>query len=406
MKSKSAFLGFLSAAKLYIGLAGLFVFGVLTSYTPSGKNVFLDVDNLSLVLGQVSVTGILAVGMTLVILTGGIDLSVGTMMALGGTLAAMLLTIHSWTWAAKLAVPVTAAAGFFVAGGLAWSITRQAGGPIRVVLSMAVGVAAAAGLWVWGAGMVPAGFGVLGVLVAVPLVTMALGGVSGVIIAKGKLQPFIVTLAMMIVALGTAKLVAGEGRSVFPLYYGVNCTQQFEVLGARLWEVVPVPGLFFLATVALCSVVLTRTRFGRYVYAIGGGEEAALLSGIKVDRIKILVYGISGFLCGLAGILFCAQYESIKPDVGTGRELDAIAAVVIGGTSLMGGRGSVTGTLVGVLIFGLLSNILVLQEVHPYWQYIIKGVIIVFAVLLQEGRLQEWLRGGTLTLKRLFSGNQ
>jgi simple sugar transport system permease protein len=238
---------------------------------------------------------------------------------------------------------------------------------------------------------VPGKFGVMGVLVAVPAVGLTIGAFTGMIVAKGRLQPFIVTLAMMVGVLGLARLIAGQDASVYPVYTGSNATEDFDVLRALMWRVLPVPGLFFLAAVIVVHIVLTRTTFGRYVYAIGGNEQATRLSGISIDRVKIAVYAISGLLASLAGVLYTAQYRQGKPDAGAGTELDAIAAVVIGGTSLMGGKGSVIGTLVGVLIFGFLGNILQLKNIDSNTQLVLKGVIILLAVLLQEGGSRVWL---------------
>jgi ribose/xylose/arabinose/galactoside ABC-type transport system permease subunit len=162
---------------------------------------------------------------------------------------------------------------------------------------------------------------------------------------------------------------------------------------------VPVPGLFFLAVVIFSALLLRATTFGRYVYAIGGNEQAARLSGVAIDRVKIAVYAVSGFLASLAGVLYTAQYRQGKPDAGVGMELDAIAAVVIGGTSLMGGKGSIAGTFVGVLIFGFLSNILQLNNIDSNTQLVLKGGIILAAVLVQERSL-----GDLLSLKHLFGG--
>jgi simple sugar transport system permease protein len=203
------------------------------------------------------------------------------------------------------------------------------------------------------------------------------------------LQPFIVTLAMMVGALGLARVIAGQDTAVYPVYTGTNATEHFEVLRSLLWGVVPVPGLFFLAIVLIFFLATRFTTFGAYLLAIGGNEEAARLAGINVSRNKIVTYAISGALAALAGVLYVAQFRQGKPDAGIGLELDAIAAVVIGGTSLMGGRGSVLGTLVGVLIFGFLSNILQLNNIDSNTQLILKGIIIIAAVLVQEGRLEE-----------------
>ena len=215
------------------------------------------------------------------------------------------------------------------------------------------------------------------------------GTINGVVIVGGRLQPFIVTLAMMVTALGVARLTAGQNNAVLPVYTGSNAVAEFDILRSLVFGIVPVPGLFFLAAVLIYGAVLRFTAFGRYVYAIGGNEEAARLSGIDVARTKIATYAISGMLAGVAAVLFVAQYRQGKPDAGAGLELDAIAAVVIGGTSLMGGRGRMAGTLVGVLIFGLLSNLLQLHNINSNLQLVLKGLIIVGAVLIQERNLGE-----------------
>jgi simple sugar transport system permease protein len=200
----------------------------------------------------------------------------------------------------------------------------------------------------------------------------------------GRLQPFIVTLAMMVTALGIARLTAGQNNAVLPVYTGSNATEDFENLRSLVFGIVPMPGIFFLAAIILYAVVLRLTPFGRYVYAIGGNEEAARLSGIDSGRVKIVTYALSGLLAGVAAVLYVAQYRQGKPDAGAGLELDAIAAVVIGGTSLMGGRGGLAGTFCGVLIFGLLSNILQLHNIDSNLQLVLKGLIIVGTVLVQE----------------------
>ena len=163
--------------------------------------------------------------------------------------------------------------------------------------------------------------------------------------------------------------------------------------GWRIEEMIPVPGVVFALVALVGHVVLTSQLGGRRVYAVGGNEEAARLSGIDVDSVKIAVYAVSGLLAGLAGVMDCAQYQQGKPDAGAGLELDAIAAVVIGGTSLMGGRGSVGGTVVGVLIFAYLNNILFLKGYRSEIQLVVKGIVIVIAVLAQEGQLARWARG-------------
>ena len=387
-------LRFLMSTKLYWGLALLLLLGVLSSPVNSrGVNIFLSPGNLSNVLRQVSNNGMVAVGMTLVILTGGIDLSVGSILALGSVLCAMLLTMEGWTTAAVVSIPIFTLVLF---GLVAWAVAAvgaaNAGSTDAPAArswrlrGLGIGAVVAAIGALWASSMVPGKFGVAGVLAVVPTVGLVLGALSGAIIAKGRLQPFIVTLAMMVGVLGVARLVTGQDQSVVPVYAGTNATQNIELLRTLLWGVLPIPGLFFLAACGVFAALLGTTTFGRYVYAIGGNEQATRLSGVAVDRVKIAVYALSGMLASLAGVLYTAQYLQGKPDAGEGIELDAIAAVVIGGTSLMGGKGSLGGTLVGVLIFGFLSNILQLNNIDSNTQLVLKGAIILAAVLLQEGQ--------------------
>ncbi len=394
---------FLLSTKLFWGLAVLYAVGIfLSPINRHGVNIFLSTGNQSDVLRQVSNNGIIAVGMTLVILTGGIDLSVGSTMALGSVACAMLLTISGLTNASALCLPLLALelllVGAFVVPRLFVNLRRHsAEGPERPpatvrVVGWLVGLALAGAALAWTTAQLPTKFGVLAVLAAVPALGLAVGAVNGIVIAKGKLQPFIVTLAMMVATLGVARLLGGQGAAIFPVYSGSNATEKFDVLRALLFGVLPVPGLFFLAATLLFGFTLRFSTFGRYVYAIGGNEQATRLAGINVDAVKIAVYAASGFLSALAGVLYTAQYRQGKPDAGTGAELDAIAAVVIGGTTLMGGRGTMTGTLVGVLIFGFLGNILLLRNIDSNTQLVLKGLIILAAVGLQEGQTAGWRR--------------
>jgi simple sugar transport system permease protein len=394
---------FVLATKLFWGLAVLYATGVVLSpVNNKGVNIFLSPGNQADVLRQVSNNGIIAVGMTLVILTGGIDLSVGSMMALGSVICAMLLTQQGWTNASLFSIPILAVVCLMlclyliplIAMNVRGAADRAAEKPdIKIVAVGAfAGIILAGAAVAWMIGQLEPKFGVLGVLVTVPAVGLALGALNGVIIAKGRLQPFIVTLAMMVAILGLARLLAGQDAAVYPVYTGSNATEDFDVLRALVFNVVPVPGIFFLLAIFLFGFVLKVSTFGRYVYALGGNEQAARLAGIRVDRIKIAVYAISGMLAALAGVLYTAQYRQGKPDAGAGAELDAIAAVVIGGTNLMGGRGSMMGTLVGVLIFGFLGNILLLKNIDSNTQLVLKGLIILGAVLLQEGQMAGLLR--------------
>ncbi len=279
------------------------------------SDTFLTVTNLMNVLRQVSINGILAVGMTFIILTAGIDLSIGSLMAVAAVIATSIVSHDP--------------------GAIGWALLA--------------GVAAS-GL---------------------------LGGVSGTMSAKLNVAPFVATLAMMTIARGIA-LIYTNGRPI------VVSSDPFKFLGQGYVGPIPVPVLIFIAVTAVMGIVLYKTKFGRYVYAIGGNENASKISGIRVDRVKIWVYVINGILAGLAGILLSSRISSGQPNSGMGYELDAIAAVVIGGTSLFGGRGSLLGTIVGVLIIGVINNGLNLLDVSSYWQQIIKGLIIAGAVILDQ----------------------
>ncbi len=388
----------------FVGLIIIFLGGVALN-----GQTFLSLYNQLNVLGRVSIIALPAVGMTLVIISAGIDLSVGSILSLSTVVSAMLLMERSWTRATSLTVPLfillVLFAGYSLSAmllshrGLDQRRSQLAGWLNGIVLAVTAGL--------WCSSQVSTGFSTIAVLILVPVLGVFLGAVNGVIIAKGKIQPFIVTLGMMSAAVGLAKFTAGKGGQIHPVYYQAAgytaegtasvAPPSFDLLSSQISlfgiKVFPVTALFFLAAVLMVHFILTRLRFGRHVYAIGGNEETARLSGVNVDRVKMMVYGYCGGLSALAGVLYCASYTQGKPDAGATWELDAIAAVVIGGTNLMGGRGTVTGTMVGVLILGYLGNILNLQEVPSEVQDILKGVIIIGAVLVQEGTLLWWLRG-------------
>lgn len=387
----------------FIGLIVIFLMGALLNGT-----TFLNLYNQINVLGRISIIALPAVGMTLVILSAGIDLSVGSIVSFSSVICAMLLMERGWTKASVVALPIFSVFCLYIGFLIVFRIinklmdNRKLSRLIASLFGLGLGII----VFLLFKGQVKSGFSTVAVLILVPVVGIFLGALNGVIIAKGKIQPFIVTLGMMSIAIGLAKYIAGKGGQIHPIYYdaagytvdqSVNTApESFDLLSDKISvlgvDILPVAAVFFLLSVLIVHLVLTRLRFGRYVYAIGGNEETARLSGVNVDRIKTLVYGISGGLSALAGVLYCAAYTQGKPDAGSTWELDAIAAVVIGGTSLMGGKGSVIGTLVGVLILGYLGNILNLQEVSSEVQNILKGVIIVGAVLLQEGTLLRWCK--------------
>ena len=388
--------GLLANAKYYLGLIVLLVIGVLASpHDAEGSNIFLSAANLSDVFRQVSNIGVISIGMTLVIIAGGIDLSVGSIMSLGSVLTAMLLTQAGWNGASGFALVASTPVVFLLllalARGLSSSATEVGPGE-RGVRShhVVVALVAAVGFAVWVVTQMPTKLPLWLVLVVVPLTGCAMGMLNGWIITRGKMQPFIVTLASMVGIMGTARLISGQDTAVHAIYSGTNATRDIESLRALLFDIVPVPALFFLGAALIFGFVLSRTVFGTYLYAIGGNEKCARLSGLRVDRHKIGTYAISGLLSALVGVLFAAQFRQGKADAGQGWELDAIAAVVIGGTTLMGGSGRISGTIAGVLIFGFLSNILLLNNIDSNTQLLLKGIIIIVAVFLQQTPLSRF----------------
>ncbi|MEJ6079254.1 ribose ABC transporter permease [Vibrio sp. 1-Bac 57] len=279
---------------------------------------FFTIDNILNILRQTSVIAILAAGMTLVILTAGIDLSVGSILALCGAFAASMISLE---------IPVLIAVPVSLLGG--------------------------------------------GVL----------GSMAGLIISKGKVQAFIATLVMMTLLRGVT-MVYTDGRPISTGFTDV--ADSFAWFGTGYMFGIPVPVWLMIFVFAGIWYLLNHTRFGRYVYALGGNESATKLSGINVDRIKIGVYSICGLLSALAGIIITSRLSSAQPTAGMGYELDAIAAVVVGGTSLAGGRGYIMGTLIGALIIGVLNNALNLLDVSSYFQMIVKAAVILLAVLVDN----------------------
>lgn len=294
-------------------LLGLFLIViVITILNPS----FMTTDNVLNILRQVSISALIAFGMTFVILTGGIDLSVGSTLALTGAVAATML-----------------------ASG------------IDPVLTM----------------------------LAALLLGAVLGAINGVIIAKGKVAPFIATLATMTIYRGLT-LVYTDGRPVSDL--GNEIT--FQMLGKGYFFGIPVPVCTMILAFIVLYVIMHKTTFGRRVYAVGGNEAASKLSGINVDRVKIAVYSLTGMLAALSALILTSRLNSAQPTAGTSYELDAIAAVVLGGTSLTGGKGWIFGTLVGALIIGVLNNGLNLIGVSSFFQQVVKGIVILIAVLIDR----------------------
>ena len=291
---------------------------------------FLTPENGWNILRQISVNLCLSIGMTLIILAGGIDLSVGAILALSGAVAAGLLE-----------------------NGVVLSA-------LAVRLQFTVSGAVVAGL----------------------LVGAAAGWFNGLVITRFRLPPFVATLGMLSIARGLTMLWTGG----FPI---TGLGPAFGFLGTGIFLGIPMPVWISLTLVGVFVVLTRKTRFGRYIYAVGGNERAALLTGLPVARIKLEVYTLGGLLAGAAGLIVTARLDSAQPNAGLGYELDSIAAVVIGGTSLSGGRGSVFGTVSGCLIIGVLNNGLFLLDVSPFWQQVVKGFVILAAVAIDRMSARE-----------------
>lgn len=279
---------------------------------------FLTWSNIITVLRQTSINAVIATGMTFAILIGGIDLSVGSVLAITGAIAASL-----------------------VASGM------------NIVL----------------------------VIVLTLLIGLAIGLVNGLLISKGRLQPFIATLGTMTLLRGLT-LVYTQGRPIS--IFGSDASAVFSKIGTGYFLGVPIPVYIMLAVFFISWYILNHLKIGRYTYALGSNEEATMYSGIKTDNIKLFVYAAAGLLAALAGIIVTARLGSAQPTAGSGYELDAIAAVVIGGTSMAGGIGTIFGTAIGAIIIGILDNALNMLQVSSYYQDVAKGVVILIAVLLDR----------------------
>lgn len=219
------------------------------------------------------------------------------------------------------------------------------------------------------------GWSVVSVLLIGLVVGLVAGLVNGLLVAKGELPPFIATLASMTFLRGLALLITGG----YPIGLWLP---EFKWIGSGYLAGIPVPIWIMVLTITIMSVILRRTRFGKYVYAIGGNTDAARLSGINVDKILILVYGLCGLFSGLGGAILAARITSGQPTAGTGYEMDVIASVIVGGTSLSGGQGTLRGTVIGAFIMGILSNGMNILNISAYWQYLTKATVIVIAVLM------------------------
>ncbi|MEB6274403.1 ABC transporter permease [Staphylococcus xylosus] len=280
------------------------------------NSAFLEPSNLFNLLRQVSINGLIAFGMTFVILTGGIDLSVGSTLALSSAMIAILM----------------------VSG-------------VDSIVALLIGCI----------------FGAI------------LGAINGLLITLGKMAPFIATLATMTVFRGLT-LVITDGNPITNL----NGSYAFQLFGRGYFLGIPVPAVTMFITFIILYIILHKTVFGRQTYAMGGNEKAAFISGIKVNKLKVMIYSLAGLMSAMAGVILTSRLNSAQPTAGMSYELDAIAAVVLGGTSLTGGKGRILGTLIGVLIIGVLNNGLNLLGVSSFYQQVVKGVVIIIAVLIDR----------------------
>jgi ribose transport system permease protein len=286
---------------------------------------FFTTSNGVNVLRQIAVNICVATGMTMIVLTAGIDLSVGSVLALCGAITAGLLK-NGWQFP---------------------------------TLDLFVG------------------FTILGAILCAIIIGAFLGFFNGLVITKFKVPPFVATLAMLTIARGFTMLYT-EGHPIS------NLGTSFAYIGAGYFIGIPIP-VWTATVVVLIAVFITKkTKLGRYIYAIGGNENAAKLSGISISRVKLIVYSLGATLAAIGGIIVTSRLDSAQPNAGISYELDAIAAVVIGGTSLNGGRGSIWGTVIGAIIIGVLNNGLVLLNVSPFWQQVVKGAVILLAVIIDK----------------------
>jgi len=310
--------GYGAAAKIYLKenlgiIIAFLVLCIFLSVNPITSNSFFTQKNLFNVLRQISTNLYLACGMTMVIILGGIDLSVGSIIALSGCVAAGCVARYS------LPLPVAILAG--------------------VIIGLAVGI------------------------------------FNGAFICKTTIPPFIVTLATMNIAKGFAYVYTG-GSPVRVV------TKEWQFIGAGYIGPVPTPVVILVVVLIVTAIIMNKTKMGRHIYAVGGNPQAAEFSGIKVAKVKFFVHAYSGMMAGLAGVVLASRMYSGQPTAGDGAEMDAIAAVVVGGTSMAGGSGKIGGTIIGGLIIGVLNNGLNLLNVNSLWQYVVKGAVILLAVFI------------------------
>jgi ribose transport system permease protein len=318
-KSSSGFMHYLGEYKMILGL--FIIMAIAISYLAPE---FWSLNNISTVLRQASIVGIVAVGMTFVILSGGIDLSVGAVLAVCGVVFAYFMRDGYPIWAA-------------------------------IVLTAIIGAAS--------------------------------GVVNGVGVTFFRIQPFIMTLATMAIGGGIALIICT------PIIYNTK-SAFLEMIGNGFIPGTRIPGptIIFLLGALISGIILRYFPFGRFVFGVGGSRETARLSGVRTTRILLIVYGIAGLCAAIGGVIQSSQLMTGDPNAGRFIMLDSIAAVVIGGTSLAGGRGSIAGTVAGVLLLSMVSNLLNLTGVSPFYQDIVKGLIIIVAIIATSQGLKEWIK--------------
>lgn len=312
---------------ILIGLLFMIVFLILT------QPAFLKVSNLTNVIRQISVNILLACAMTLVIIIGGIDLSVGSIIAISGCLSAGFITFNNMNSVAAILLAI--------------------------------------------------------------LIGTIVGGLNGIMISRTKIPPFIVTLATMNIGRGAIRVYTHSKTILVD-------DALYSFLGeGRLLGELPIQFIFIVFAIVFCGLILNRTKFGRNIYAVGDNRQAAEYTGINVKRVIFFVFVISGFMASLAGILTCTRTYSGQPNVGTGAEMDAISAVVLGGTSMTGGVGTVGGTVIGCLVIGIMNNGMNLMGIDSSWQYVVKGIVVLLAVFIDYVKKENKMSGLRLKIFRL-----